>query len=182
MFLLVYLAVSVGVNALFFIRIRVLLLNKGLLQWVVMAAIASMILLPIASYALDRNGHDLPARLAAYGGFCWMGFIFIAFVISLLMTGYDCLAWVTRLTSSVVTQIHLALPPLCGKVPALAMLAGACMLCITGAISARAIRIERLYIETDKLPPSVERLTIAQISDVHLGLILREGFLNTLVD
>jgi hypothetical protein len=44
---------------------------------------------------------------------------------------------------------------------------------IYGYFSAQSIQTERLKIETDKLPANVSRLKIVQISDVHLGLIVR---------
>ena len=45
------------------------------------------------------------------------------------------------------------------------------LVCVYGYMEARSIRVERIEIKTDKLPPGVDRLKIAQISDVHLGLI-----------
>jgi predicted MPP superfamily phosphohydrolase len=44
---------------------------------------------------------------------------------------------------------------------------------VYGYFEAGNIRTERLRIETAKLPAGIERLTIVQISDVHLGLIVR---------
>jgi uncharacterized protein len=44
---------------------------------------------------------------------------------------------------------------------------------VYGYFEALNIRTERVTIETTKLPAGTDRLTIVQISDVHLGLIVR---------
>jgi hypothetical protein len=45
---------------------------------------------------------------------------------------------------------------------------------VYGYFEARDIRTERIVLETDKLPAGMERFRICQISDVHLGLIVRD--------
>jgi predicted MPP superfamily phosphohydrolase len=47
------------------------------------------------------------------------------------------------------------------------------LICTYGYFDAQNIRTERLVFETDRLPPGTDKVTIAQISDVHLGLIVR---------
>ena len=181
MFIIVYLSVFIGIHALFFFRIRVLFVDKGVVQWIVILFLTLMLLVPMASYMVERSGHDLPARIMAFVGFYWMGFIFYAFVVSLLMGAYDLLVWGINGLVPLVSHVRFTIPSLYGKAPALIMVIGVSLLCIYGAIEARNIRIERLHIETDKLPPGIDGLTIAQISDVHLGLIIRSGFLETLI-
>ena len=44
------------------------------------------------------------------------------------------------------------------------------------------IRLETLRIQTNKIPKETGKITIAQISDVHLGLIVREEKLNKIVE
>jgi len=50
-----------------------------------------------------------------------------------------------------------------------------------GYSDAKNIRIETITIKTSKIPESVGRLRIVQISDVHLGLIIREGRLRNIL-
>lgn len=45
---------------------------------------------------------------------------------------------------------------------------------IFGYFEARDVRLERITVRSPKIPESVGRLRIAQISDVHLGLIVRQ--------
>jgi predicted MPP superfamily phosphohydrolase len=55
-------------------------------------------------------------------------------------------------------------------------------ICMYGYFSALTIRTERLKIETAKLPANVNSLKIVQISDVHLGLIVRSERLKKIVE
>jgi predicted MPP superfamily phosphohydrolase len=54
-------------------------------------------------------------------------------------------------------------------------------LCIYGYFEARNIQTERLVLATTKLPAGTDRLTIVQLSDVHLGLINRSGRLTPML-
>ena len=46
-----------------------------------------------------------------------------------------------------------------------------------GFVEARQIRVEHVTVRTPKLSPDVGRLTIAQLSDMHLGIMLGDKFL-----
>jgi predicted MPP superfamily phosphohydrolase len=52
---------------------------------------------------------------------------------------------------------------------------------IYGSFEARNIVTEKVTITTSKLPHEVKRLKIVQISDVHIGLIVREDRVNRIV-
>ncbi|MEE8399629.1 MAG: metallophosphoesterase, partial [Desulfobacterales bacterium] len=175
MFLVVFLSVFIGMHTLFFFRIRVLFMDRAIVQGLVIAWFAVMILVPMASYLLEARGHDLPARIAAIIGFYWVGFLFLAFSACLLMGFFDGFAWLARALT------RLDVPSLSGKVPALAMLGLVAATCLYGLYEAKQIRVEHLRIETGKLPEGVDSLRIAQISDVHLGLILRQSHMKAII-
>jgi predicted MPP superfamily phosphohydrolase len=54
--------------------------------------------------------------------------------------------------------------------------------CVFGYHEAKTIRVEQLRIETAKLPAGIDKLTIVQISDVHLGLINRRDRLGKMLE
>lgn len=126
---------------------------------------------PILTYSLSRHGLENAARVVAYVGYLWMGFLFF----------FVCLG----LSADLLRLPLLAMGR--GGIAANAAggLAGrSAFLCVTGlavALSGYAIleasRIEvvRVRIVTDRLPASVPSLRIAQITDLHLGLIHRNG-------
>jgi hypothetical protein len=53
---------------------------------------------------------------------------------------------------------------------------------ITGYVEALNIRTEHIRLKTAKIPREMSGFKIAQISDVHLGLIVREGRLRRIID
>jgi hypothetical protein len=69
-----------------------------------------------------------------------------------------------------------------GRPAALAVVAVAGVVTLYGALEASRIRIERIQVATEKLPPGRDRLVVAQISDVHLGLVGREARLRKILD
>lgn len=52
---------------------------------------------------------------------------------------------------------------------------------VYGYFEAKNLRIERLVVNTPKLPEGVNRVRIAQISDLHLGIIVRDKTLDRVV-
>ncbi len=50
-----------------------------------------------------------------------------------------------------------------------------------GFIEARQISVKEIKISTPKLPPAIGRVTIAQISDLHLGVMLGGEFLDRVI-
>lgn len=129
-----------------------------------------MVLAPVLIRLLERLKFELSARVLSFVAYLWMAAIFLFFCSSLVL---DAAALVLRGARWAAPGFVPALP-----VPARALffLAAALALLVTacGYRAALHIRVERLRIKTEKLPPGVERLTIVQISDVHLGLIVRE--------
>ena len=50
-----------------------------------------------------------------------------------------------------------------------------------GYFEAKRLRVERLVVKTSKLPDGVNKLTIAQISDLHLGIIVKDKMLDKVI-
>ncbi len=126
---------------------------------------------PILTYQLSRHGYEGASRIVAHVGYLWMGFLFF----------FTCL----NLSTDLLRLALWAMGRGGSAANAASVLAGrSAFLCISGlavALSAYAIveasRIEvvRVRVVTDRLPPSVPSLRIAQITDLHLGLIHRNA-------
>ena len=133
--------------------------------------LAALLCAPIVTWRLGHQGHEHAARVVAHAGYLWMGFLFFLVCLNLCA---DLLRLALRAMGS-------------GGIAATAsarLAGGSTFLCIVGlavALSAYAIveasRIEvvRVRIVTDRLPASVPSLRIAQITDLHLGLVHRNG-------
>lgn len=137
--------------------------------------LALMVLAPMGARLSERGGHSTLAHIFAFTGYPWMGFVFLAFWIFLLTDVVTLLAKYT----GVAPALH---NPLLKTRGAVAVLFGiVAMVFLYGIVEARSIRTERLSIATPKLPPGMHRLRIAQISDVHMGLIVGEGRLRSIL-
>ena len=175
-FVFVFLSVYTSMHALVYLKARVLLPERLLPHLVSIAFLTLMIFAPIGTRLLERNGHDALARSSAIAGYVWMGFIFIAFWVFLVVIAVDLLVkgavFVSRSSAS-------GLP---GSTTAMFALVSAALICVYGSFEARNIGTERVAIATSKLPSGVDRFKIAQISDVHLGLIVHEDRLQRMIE
>lgn len=131
-----------------------------------------MLLMTVAPFLirlLERNEYELAARLLSYGAYLWMAFIFLYFCISLGLDVFNLILRTAGYISGTAAAFLLSARHLFFAAAGLAV-----AICIYGYWSALDIRTERLRIETAKLPAGMDRLKIVQISDVHVGLIVRE--------
>ncbi|MDZ4184539.1 MAG: metallophosphoesterase, partial [Desulfuromonadales bacterium] len=142
------------------------------LGWVVL-----MMAAPLLSRLLERSGADLSARIAAWGGYLWLGFLFIAFALFALRALVSVL--ILLFNRSIPS---LALAPLNAPASAIAVLGLTLLLGTYALYEASVIRIETVTIRSAALPPELPSLRIVQLSDLHLGLIHRAGTLRTVVE
>jgi hypothetical protein len=136
-----------------------------------------MVLAPIVVRITEREGFEAAARALSHVCYIWLGVLFLFLCAALAMDIYRLVVWLFGLAAKKSMASLLPSPKAVFFVPlAFALLASA-----YGYFEALNIRTEKITIRTSKLPPDVERLKIAQISDVHLGLIVREKRLRTLL-
>ena len=163
-------------HSLFYLRVRVLLPDQRWIHGLIILLLVLLLVMPVTTFFLDRSGHVETARAAALIGFSWMGFIFFASILVIGMDIFDILSWLGRRITS------WQLPALRGRGPAILMLISALLICVYGFFEACRIRVERITVATDKLPAGTDRLRIAQIADVHLGLRIGKRFLSNIID
>ncbi|MFP5212871.1 MAG: metallophosphoesterase, partial [Acidobacteriota bacterium] len=175
-FLAVFFAIYTSMHALVFARARAILPDRWPVRLSVVLFCLLMILAPAAVRLLERSGHEVAARVTAFIGYSWMGFIFLAFSGVLVLSLFELGA---KLVSLMAGTGPL---PLSHRSLASGVLAVAALLSVYGLFEARMIRVERVRIATDKLPAGMDRLKVVQVSDVHLGLIMRGERLNPIVE
>lgn len=162
LFLLTFLSVYSLMHVFFYSRVRILLPEKWPFSVLLALFLALMVFMPIWARLLERNHHHVAARIAATVGYPWMGFLFYAFWCFLLL----------GIAGALFRFVQGAGPgPLSGKTAALLVLGAVLLINVYGFFEARSIRVERIAIRTGKLPEGIDRLRIAQISDIHLGLL-----------
>ena len=168
LFFLTYLLLYGGIHLYVFYRLEAAYPMSLPARTLVIGALASMVISPVLVRFLERNGYELPANAFAHVGYLWMGLVFVFFSTSLLFDFY-------RLVLHAGTWFGIS--GLSGWIPQnrlrlLLPLAVSCLLTAYGYAAALRITPETITIETGKLPQGMQRLRIAQISDVHLGLIV----------
>ncbi len=128
-----------------------------------------MTLAPFFIRLLERHDYELSARALSYIAYLWMAGLFLFFCSSIVL---DLVSLAVRIAGW-VTHPELGGLVIPGKTRFFISACLSLIICTYGYFEALNIRTERLTIETTKLPAGTDRLTIVQISDVHLGLIVR---------
>lgn len=177
LFLSAFLLIYGAMHGYFYWRLRAAL-GLGAARLPILLFLLLMVLAPVLVRLLEQRGWDLAALLLAHLGFGWMGLLFLFCVLAGLLDG------ARLLHSRLVRPTKLVLPDGGGSglatrllTPAaifwLALLVAAAS-CAYGYREALEIKLERVEIVSDKLPPGQEPLRIVQVTDIHLGLIVRE--------
>ena len=129
-----------------------------------------MIFAPIIVRFSEKAGFELFARFMSYLGYTWLGVIFLFISLSLVFDAYRFCIY----SSEVIMKkdfSYLAIP---NSYTFFICLSVAISIAIYGYFEAQNIRTEKLLVASPKIPSEIVRLRIVQISDVHLGLIVRE--------
>ncbi len=130
---------------------------------------AIMVSAPVLVHLSERQGFATGARGIAYVGYTWMGLTFLFFSFSVVIDLYRLSVYVGGLIFR-TNLSHFGLSPRSTfAVSLLITLAVA----FYGYYEARHIRNDTVTIRSPKIPKEVGTLMIVQISDVHLGLIVR---------
>ena len=137
-----------------------------------------MVLAPIIIRWSESVGFDLFARYMAWMGYIWLGFVFLFFSASLLVDFYRLVVYL----GSALLHKDLAFFALTAKTVFIIPFFMAICISVYGYNEALNIRTEHVVINTTKLPKGVDRIRITQISDVHLGLIVRKERLGLILE
>ncbi len=177
LFLLAFFSIYTAIHFYLFVKARSALAS-GLGASVAMVLfMTAMVVAPIAVRLLDRHGMHLAGRYLAYAAYTWMGLLFFFFWLSLCLDVYNLSMRVLALlpglsTGSLVWK---------GRGSFTFITLGVLFLGGLSSYSAWQIQLDRVVLPTTKLPPQVNKLTIAQISDVHLGPMVGERRLSRII-
>ena len=170
LFLLTFLSVYGALHLYLFVKARSAFAPNLWASLAMALFLTAMVVGPIAVRLLDRHGMHLAGRYLAYLTYTWMGLLFFFFWLSLCLDVYNLSMRVLALlpgssTGSLVWKGRDSFTFIILTVVFLGGLSG---------YSAWQIRLDRVVLQTMKLPAQVAKLTIAQISDVHLGPMVGE--------
>ena len=176
-FLLLYLSVYPLVHYYAFRKIKAAFLLGKNARLGIILFMAIMIVAPIMIRLSERAGIETGARFWAYASFSWMGLIFLFLVLSGTIDLLRCAILATQ-------KIRRRKPPQTQVSPRQLFAVQALLVVAVysyGLFEAKGIRLERIEITSPKITAECGRIRIAQISDVHLGFIVREGRLKKIL-
>ncbi len=136
-----------------------------------------MTLSPALIPVYSHRSSEKSLRAISYIAYMWLAFLVIFFPTGVILDLYNL---IVQMSHSVMDE------SLSGRMisaektlffPMLLSLA----INIYGFFEARYLGIEHLVMPTTKLPPGVDKVRIAQISDLHLGIIVRDSLLKKVV-
>jgi predicted MPP superfamily phosphohydrolase len=178
LFLITFFLIYSGLHLYLFARVKgAIPLGTGATICLIIFLII-MLLAPFLVRISERYGLENSARFMAYTGYIWMGLLFIFFVVSLILDLYRLFIYAGSLTFPKGFS-HLNPSPLLLFIfPALVSLG----INTYGYFEAKNPHTEKMTVESARIPENIGKIRIVQISDVHIGIIVREERLKKIVD
>ncbi|MFI5338665.1 MAG: metallophosphoesterase [Candidatus Methylomirabilales bacterium] len=124
---------------------------------------------PLIVYYLGERELEGASRTASWIGYTWMGLLFFFTWTNLALDVVNLLAKLSTAAFGKGPRPLVAY----GRATFLTLAGLSVALGIYSFLEASRIRVEHVRVFTDKLPGSVPHLRVVQISDVHLGLMVR---------
>lgn len=137
-----------------------------------------MISAPIIVRFSEKAGFETFARLISYIGYTWLGILFLFISVAFIIDFYRLIVF----TAGTILKKDFSVLAVSNKYAFFIPFALSIMIALYGYFEAKNIQTETIVIGSPKIPAGVGRLRIVQISDVHLGLIVREDRLKRILE
>lgn len=172
-FVLTFLCLFGGINFYAFFRARSIFHFSGVPQIIIIFVLILLICAPLLVRVAEVYRLEFLARAIAYIGYTWMAFVFLFFFLSL---SFDILRYLATFFHTGAKSMPLN-TIFFGMVVFLSF-----VLVVYGFLDAQRIRVKKLEVQTEHFLPNNGKIRIVQISDVHVGIIIREKRLEVLLD
>ena len=173
LFLLTFFLIYGGFHFYFFLKVRAAFAPGAAGQAILVALLIIGLMTPFIVRASERYGFEALARLLSWAGYLWMALLLLFFSASVLFEFYRFLAHLAGLAFRTDVGAFLPSARMLFLVPAAAALG----MVLYGVFEARCIQSESLAIHSAKIPKEAGRIRIVQISDVHVGVLVRGDYL-----
>ncbi len=172
-FLLSFLLLYGGIHLYAFIRMDSIFHFSAGSKILIICLLIILIFAPLLVRIAESRHLEFLARSLAYAGYLWMAFIFLFFCLSII---FDAVRFTFKFLPFAVTAGPLINITFCLAVSL------SFIFVVYGYFDARVIRIKKLEVATGHTLPAGGKIRIVQISDVHVGLIVKEKRLQVLMD
>ncbi len=170
LFLFVFFLLYGGMHIYAFLKAKTALSFGPVASILLAIFMAVMVAAPFIVRLLERSEMESSARVAAYIGYTWLG---VLFLFSSYLFAFD-IYRILISAARIISHKDLSFLMLPVRTAFFLPLVFAFLTSLYGYFEAGNIRTEHIEIKTGKIPAELGRLRIVQISDVHLGLIIRE--------
>ncbi|HPC74810.1 MAG TPA: metallophosphoesterase [Syntrophales bacterium] len=170
LFLISFFLIYGGVHLYAYLKIRSAVAVGPTASLLLILFMAAMVLAPVFVRMAERHSCDTAAHVLSWTGYLWMGFLFLFFSTAILIDLYRLVLWAGGWVAGKDLSDLAPSPRLSLCLP----LVLAVVLSVYGYFEALNVRVERVVLRSPKIPRSVGKVTVVQISDVHLGLIIRQ--------
>jgi len=176
LFLITFLTIYGGMHAYAFYRLKHAFQPAPGTARGIAAIMLLMTFMPLVIRMTEWSGFEDLAIILAWPGYIWMGALFL-FASALTCT--DLIRFVTWL---IIRRSGSGMPECLGARLTCEVALILSLSATTYSIfEARDIRTEHLTVTSRKLPATAGRIRVVQISDVHLGLLVREDRLKRIL-
>jgi len=169
MFIIFFFSAYAGMHIYAFYKAKVAILfdtKTGICLAIFMLV---MIMAPFIVRYLEKAGLELQARITAFIGYTWLGILFLFFSCSLAIDVYRLLVY----SAGFVLQKNISIITPSAKFSFFVPILLSTAIASYGYFEAGNIKTEKIVIRSSKISKETGSLRIVQISDVHLGLIVR---------
>lgn len=133
---------------------------------------------PIIIRLSEKSGFEGFARAMSYIGYTWMGVLFLFASCSLVLDLYRIIVHAAGFTLKKDFSYLAVSSDYAFSIP----LALSVLIAVYGYFEAKDVRTEKIVVKSHKIPEDIGSLRIVQISDIHLGLIVREDRLKRILE
>jgi len=172
-FLLVFFCLYSGINFYAFSRAINIFHFSGIPQVIIIFVMILLIFAPVVIRFIEAVHLETLARIIAYIGYIWMAFVFFFFFLSVT---FDITRYLYKLVGYGPGAAHLNAIAF-GLAVFLAFI-----FVVYGFFDARQVRVKNLEVHAEQALPNNGKIRIVQISDVHVGIIIREKRLEAILD
>ena len=172
-FLLIFICLYGGINFYAFSRAKKNLHLSGKVQIIAIVLLVLMVLAPVIIRLAESCHLETLARSIAYAGYLWMAFVFLFFFLDIAfnLLRYICKFFFKSAGSAPVRNIVFGLSILVSFI-----------FVVYGFFDAQRVRVNKMEIQTEQSLLNNGKIRIVQISDVHIGLIVRDERLQKIID
>ncbi len=176
LFLFTFFSLYFLAHLYFFIKFKNFLsIHRPILQILMVIFLFTMWLAPFLIRILERNSYHFLAEKLAWIGYVWMGFIALFFFFSIT---FDILAFFIKSIEKLLF-LNIAKLKLLSKNFFFISLSLTTIFLVYGYFEAMNIKIKKIAVASPKVNKDFK---IVQISDLHLGLIVKENRLRKVAE